>query len=47
MQVHREPTRTVFLSGGQFKDLVATAEKTAFSKACAQFDFGLHLYHED
>jgi len=47
MQVHRESTGTVFLSGGSFEDPVAAAEEIAFCRACARFGLGLHLYHED
>lgn len=46
-EAHRESTGTASLNGGRYEDAVASAEETAFCRACARFGFGLYLYHED
>uniref|UniRef100_A0ACD5XUH2 Uncharacterized protein n=1 Tax=Avena sativa TaxID=4498 RepID=A0ACD5XUH2_AVESA len=46
-EAFRDATGTAKVLEGRSDDAVATAEETAFSKACARFGFGLYLYHQD
>ncbi|KAJ3681301.1 hypothetical protein LUZ60_015790 [Juncus effusus] len=46
-EAHREATGTFPVKNGRIDEAVASAEESAFVKACARFGFGLYLYHRD